>query len=95
LADQPDKPSPGPHTLVVRAAFVPDGEQPPPELNSVFDPIKFRATLDPETGEITCDNAGMSFDGDIRAEFHPDEKEEDGAEDGGEFLNPGQQNSPG
>jgi hypothetical protein len=73
---------------------VPDGEQPPPELNSVFDPIKFRATLDPETGEITCDNAGINFHGDIRAEFHPDEKEQDDTDDSGEYLNPGQQNSP-
>jgi hypothetical protein len=69
--------------LVLRAAFVPDGEQPPPEFSSDFSPLTFRATLDPATGAITCDNAGMNFDGDIRAEFHPDaEQDSDGDEEG-------------
>jgi hypothetical protein len=73
LPDAPDdRSSPGPLTLVLRAAFVPDGQEPPPEFSSVFNPLKFRATLDPATGVITCDNAGMSFLGDIRAEWHPD-----------------------
>jgi hypothetical protein len=35
-------------------------------------PLRIRATLDPSTGAITCDNAGANFDGDIRCEFHPD-----------------------
>jgi hypothetical protein len=52
--------------------FVPDGQQPPPEFLGDFDPLKFRATLDPATGIIACDNAGQSFGGDIRAEWHPD-----------------------
>jgi hypothetical protein len=65
--------------LVLRAVFVPDGEDLPPEFAAEFDPIRFRASLDPETGEITCDDAGMNIDGDIRAEWHPDEDE--GSED--------------
>jgi hypothetical protein len=77
----PDRPSPGPHTLVLRAAFVPDGKQPPPEFSSDFSPLKFRATLDPQTGAITCDNAGMNFDGDILAEFHPDAEQGSGDDD--------------
>ncbi len=67
-----DHGSPGPFTLVLRAAFVPDGEQPPPEFLNDFTPLKFRATLDRATGIITCDNAGLTFFGDIRAEWHPD-----------------------
>jgi hypothetical protein len=77
-SDSSDHGSPGPHTLVVRAAFVPDGQEPPPELSSDINPLRFRATLDPATGTITCDNAGMNFHGDIRAEFHPDEDQEAG-----------------
>lgn len=84
MSDSTGRTPPGPFTLVLRAAFVPDGEQPPPELSSDFSPIRFRATLDPETGEITCDNAGMNFDGDVRAEWHPDEAQ--GSEDGEEFT---------
>jgi len=72
LPETPDRPSPGPHVLVLRAAFVPDGKPPPPEFSSVFHALKFPATLDRATGEITCDNVGMSFHGDIRAEWHPD-----------------------
>jgi hypothetical protein len=82
LSDTSDRRSAGPLTLVVRAVFVPEGEQPPPEFSSVFNTIKFAATLDPETGTITCDNAGVSFDGDVRAEWHPDE--EQGADRGEE-----------
>jgi len=62
--------------LVVRAAFVPDGEQPPPEFMADFSPLHIRATRDPATGEITCDNAGCNFDGDIRAEWYPDQNSE-------------------
>lgn len=51
---------------------MPDGEQPPPEFMADFSPLRIRATRDPSTGAITCDNAGANFDGDIRCEFHPD-----------------------
>jgi hypothetical protein len=78
LSDTSDRSSPGPFTLVLRAAFVPDGEDPPPEFAADFSPLKFRATLDKATGTITCDSAGMNFDGDIRAEWHPDEAQETG-----------------
>jgi hypothetical protein len=85
LSDTSDRRSAGPLTLVVRAVFVPEGEQPPPEFSSVFNTIKFAATLDPETGVITCDNAGVSFDGDVRAEWHPDEEQGgDGGEQAGD-----------
>jgi hypothetical protein len=58
--------------LVLRAVFVPDGEQPPPEFMADFSPLRIRATRDPATGEITCDDAGADFDGDISAQWHPD-----------------------
>ncbi len=67
-----------PDDLIVRAVFVPDGEQPPAEFVADLDPLHFRATLDPATGEITCDNTGMSIDGDLRARWFP-------ADDGGAF----------
>jgi hypothetical protein len=73
LSDTSDRPSADPSTVVLRAAFVPDGEEPPPEFSADFSPLKFRATLDRATGTITCDNVGTNFGGDIRAEWHPDE----------------------
>jgi hypothetical protein len=76
LSDAPDRPSPGPQTLVVRAAFVPEGKQPPAELLSTINPLRFPATLDPATGEITCDRAGAGFHGDVRAEWYPDSDQE-------------------
>src|ERR1039457_1058534 len=36
------------------------------------------ATLDPATGSITCMVAGQDFDGDVRAEWHPDPVEDSG-----------------
>jgi hypothetical protein len=85
LSDSSGRPSTGPQVLVLRAAFVPEGQPPPPEFGSVFPPLRFRATLDPRTGIITCDDAGMSFHGDIRAEWHPDpvadQNSNDGADD--------------
>ena len=80
MSDSANSPDPGPHTLAVRAAFVPDGEQPPAELSSTFSPLHIPATLDTSTGLITCDNAGTSFNGDVRAEWHPDEDQD--SEDG-------------
>ena len=47
-----DRPSPGPHTLVIRAVFVPAGEQPPPEFSTAHNRITLPATLDPKTGAI-------------------------------------------
>lgn len=79
--DPSGRPAPGPFTLVLRAAFVPDGEVPPPEFLADFSPLKFPATLDPTTGIITCVNAGINFGGDIPAEWHPDEVR---GSDGGE-----------
>jgi hypothetical protein len=78
LSDKSDNPSPDENTLVVRAVFVPDGQQPPPEFGSDFSPLRIAATLDPSTGAITCDDAGMNFDGDVLAEWHPDEEQDAG-----------------
>ena len=71
LPDNSARPSAGPDVLVVRAVFVPDGDQPPPEFAGDFNPLQMRATRDPATGEITCDAAGTVFGGDIRAEWYP------------------------
>ncbi len=90
MREPSDRPVAGPGVLVVRAVFVPDGQQPPGEFMGVFDPLRFRATLDPATGVITCDNAGMSFGGDVLAQWYPDDEQssDDGdeiwAEDGGQ-----------
>ena len=65
---------------------MPNCAQPPPEFSSVFGPIRIRATLDQATGAIACDNAGISFDDDVRAEWYPDEEQGpdgDGDEAGG------------
>jgi hypothetical protein len=67
--------------LVLRAAFVPGGEVPPPEFLAGFSPLKFPATLDRAMGIITCIDAGSNFGGDIPAEWHPDERH--GSDDGG------------
>jgi hypothetical protein len=82
LPDSPDRPIQGQQTLVVRAAFVPDGEQPPPELMADFTPLHFPATMDTATGQITCANAGASLDGDISATWYPDEQQSSEDEDG-------------
>jgi hypothetical protein len=58
---------------VIRAAFVPDGAEPPPEFAGRWDQLRMRATYDPTTGELTCATPGTHFGGDIRAEWHPDE----------------------
>lgn len=94
MADPSDRSSAGPFTLALRAAFVPDGEQPPPEFAADFSPLKFRATLDRTTGAITCENAGMTFDGDIRAEWHPDEAQSSGTEQAGHDDDPAGNDQP-
>jgi hypothetical protein len=76
--------------LVLRAAFVPDSEQPPPEFQSALNPLRIPARRDPATGEITCVNAGLSILGDLRAEWHPDQNED--ANGAGEAL--GDDDSP-
>ena len=81
LSDPSNRSSRDPFILVLRTAFVPDGGDPPPELAADFSPLKLRATLDRATGTITCDDAGLSFEGQIRAEWHPDEGQEAGNED--------------
>jgi hypothetical protein len=83
-----DRPIPGPHLLVVRAAFVPNGEQPPPEYMAVFDPLHLPATIDPATGEITCAYAGADLNGDVPAEWHPDTEQGFDDEDGPEQTTP-------
>ena len=79
MSDPSDRPVPGPQTLVIRAAFVPDGEQPPPEFSSQFDPLHFPATRDPATGEITCDADGTRFGGGVMAQWVADEDPEGAA----------------
>ena len=64
--------TPGPLTLALRAVFVPDGEEPPPDLAGTLTPLRFRATLDPDTGELTLENTGGGKLEDLRAEWHPD-----------------------
>jgi hypothetical protein len=90
LSDSSKNPAPGTGILIVRAVFVPDGEQPPPDLIADFNSLHLPATLDPETGEITCDNAGFDFNGAVRAEWHPgDQQDQPGGDE------PADQNRPG
>lgn len=88
MPDTPDRSSPGPLVLVLRAAFVPDNEQPPPEFAADFSPLRFPATIDPATGKITCGDAGISVDGDLLAEWHPDEEEGSDGNDGTKGTHP-------
>jgi hypothetical protein len=82
LTDFSTRPSPGPDALVVRAVFVPDGEQPPRELAADFYPPRLRAILDPATRQITGDNARMASGDDIRAQWYPlNESESEFAEE--------------
>lgn len=57
---------------MLRAAFVPDGERPPPEFGAEFRALRIPATLDPATGQITCPGAGMSFGNGLPAYWVPD-----------------------
>ena len=67
-----DTTGPGPLTLVLRAVFVPDGEEPPPDLAATLTPLRLRATLDRETGVLTLENTGPGLMPDLRAEWRPD-----------------------
>jgi hypothetical protein len=77
LSDTADRPTPDPFTLALRAAFVPDGEQPPAEFSADMHPLRFPATLDPTTGAITLANAGTNPGGDVVARFVPDEEQDE------------------
>ena len=76
MSDASDGPVADPNTLVIRAVFVPDGEDPPPEFAGDFEPLRIPATRDPATGQITCANVGISFDGDVLAQWVPDADDE-------------------
>ncbi len=80
MSGSSDRPTPAQDVVIVPAVFVPDGEEPPPELPANFDSLHFRVTLDTETGEMTCDDAGNAFDQGVRAEWHPAEDGEDDSE---------------
>jgi hypothetical protein len=45
---------------VIRAAFVPDGGEPPPEFAGRWDQLRMRATYDPATGKLTPRQARIS-----------------------------------
>ena len=66
------RPPASPNHLVIRAVFVPDGEEPPPDVAATMSPLRFRATLDPETGILAGDSEGNAFGGDLLAEWVPD-----------------------
>ena len=72
--------SPDPQTLAIKAVFVPEGEAPPIEFVAVPHPLRFRATYDPETGKLSCENANSGAGPDIAAHWYPD-KESDGDDD--------------
>ncbi len=63
--------------LVIRAVFVPDGEQPPRDFAAAWDALRMPATRDSVTGQITCDDAGSFFGSGIRGEWHSDENQAD------------------
>ena len=81
MPDQSNSPTAGRDVLVLRAVFVPDGGQPPPEFINDLHPLRIPCTYNRKTGEITCRDAGLNFDGDIRAEFHPDVAPDQGSGD--------------
>jgi hypothetical protein len=43
-------------TIAVPAVFVPDGQTPPPEFATLWNPLRIRATYDPTTGVLTADD---------------------------------------
>ena len=73
--------APGPMTMVLKAAFVPDGQDPPPDLALGRYPLRLRARLDPRTGEMITQAAGGLFIQDVPAEWKPDPRED--GDDGG------------
>ena len=82
LSDSSSGSNTDPGVLVVRAVFVPEGEQPPADFASAFDPLHFPATLDPETwAQSPATVAGTDFDGDLQAEWHPDPDEDSFGDD--------------
>jgi hypothetical protein len=93
LPDQSNSPTAGRDVLVLRAVFVPDGGQPPPEFINDLHPLRIPCTYNRKTGEITCRDAGLNFDGDIRAEFHPDVAPDQGS--GDVSANPNGAGQPG
>lgn len=83
---------PGPDVLVLRAVFVPDGEDPPADFQGVYDPLKLSATFDPATGELRTDAIGLGFGIDMPARWEPDR---DSAPTGGSGVPPGPEEPPG
>lgn len=78
MSDSSDGPIAGPDKIKLRAVFVPDGEAPPSDMETEFHPLRFRATLDPATGQITCDDTGVGLPHTIAAEFIPDDADQSG-----------------
>lgn len=64
---------PGPLTLVLRAVFVPDGYDPP--VGFIANPyaLRFRATYDPETGILTCEETSGGVVSGLAAKWRPED----------------------
>ena len=73
MSDTSDSSSPDPDTVVVRAVFVPDGEDPPPEFTTGLSSLHFPATYDPETGVITTDMSEGSASGAVSGTWVSDD----------------------
>ncbi len=61
-----------PHTIALRAVFVPEGETPPPEFLAAMHEMRLPASRDPETGEITTENIGNGVLESIPGRFYRD-----------------------
>jgi hypothetical protein len=94
LSDQSGRPAPGSGWLVIRAVFVPDGEQPPPEFLNDIHSLHFPATRDAVTGNITCEN-GMDFFGGVHGEWYPDDAPDQSGGDQREQSDGGQPDGSG
>ncbi len=82
MSDTRDDTGPDPLTLVLRATFVPDGEEPPGDLAASAHPLRIRVTRDPRAGTLDNTRAGPRFHDDVRAVWKPAEGQNAGGGSG-------------
>ena len=75
MPDRSGLPAADPDVLVLRAAFVPDGETAPPEFSADMQPLSFSVTVDPETGAFNSDTTPDMLPA-VTATFHPDQQDD-------------------
>jgi len=85
LSDSSKPPSPGAagaNTLVLRAVFVPEGQQPPPGFGVWPEPIRFSAEYDPEAGGFVTNATGGGLFAGLAGQWVPADDAGSGGEEG-------------